>query len=114
MSNLVNKVKDAVSGHSSSGNNQEQGKDQEQSFGILPHPAKSNDPNDLQGDHPKGLEATPEYAAFNTPGPYIPPSNVASNLGPPAVSVSLYSVVREILRRPPFYAEFGRTEGTFS
>jgi hypothetical protein len=54
-------------------------------FNILPHPAKTNDPSDLQRDDPEshgGLRSSnPNAAAM--PGPHIPSKEVAENLEQP-------------------------------
>ncbi|PFH48571.1 hypothetical protein AMATHDRAFT_103867, partial [Amanita thiersii Skay4041] len=62
--------------------------EKEQSFTILPHPAKSNDPADLDPAHPGagtggGLKSNPLGAVFNSPGPFIPSEEMASSLEKP-------------------------------
>ncbi|RXW19536.1 hypothetical protein EST38_g6306 [Candolleomyces aberdarensis] len=61
-------------------------KEQEQRFNILPHPAKTNDPADLQRDRHSGLQSggTPTQA-FHARDPYVPSKQIRDNL-PPALS----------------------------
>ncbi|WVR03125.1 hypothetical protein IAU60_000115 [Kwoniella sp. DSM 27419] len=63
-----------------SGNNQEQ----EQSFNILPHPATTNNPSDLQSEPAThgGLQSAGANA-YNAKGPHIPSAEVAQNLEQP-------------------------------
>ncbi|KAL7420367.1 hypothetical protein Q5752_005337 [Cryptotrichosporon argae] len=58
--------------------------DEEQKFSILPHPAKTNNPADLQsepGAH-GGLQAA-GASAYNAKGPYVPSQAIAEGLEQP-------------------------------
>ncbi|KAF5393882.1 hypothetical protein D9757_000280 [Collybiopsis confluens] len=71
MSNLFNKIKDKVS---SSDHNSNDGGD-EQRFSIQPHPAKSNDPADLQNSAPGtglGLNNNEQMGPFHARDPHVP------------------------------------------
>ncbi|KAM6494969.1 hypothetical protein JOM56_009592, partial [Amanita muscaria] len=53
-------------------------------FTILPHPAKSNNPADLNAPGAsEGLRNIPAAAAFNVPGPFIPTQEMANSLEKP-------------------------------
>ncbi|GJE92465.1 hypothetical protein PsYK624_086190 [Phanerochaete sordida] len=57
---------------------------QEQQFHTQPHPAKSNDPRDLEPPQlGGGLNTNPELQAFHTPGPYIPNPTMLQSAGQP-------------------------------
>ncbi|KAG2014177.1 hypothetical protein CC2G_011020 [Coprinopsis cinerea AmutBmut pab1-1] len=69
---------------------------EEQQFHILPHPAKSNDPADLQpkqpqlggrrGDAPEGaIACDAPVNAFHARDPYVPSQEIRDNM-PPASS----------------------------
>ncbi|TFK50455.1 hypothetical protein OE88DRAFT_1660868 [Heliocybe sulcata] len=78
MSSFVNKVKGKMSG-----SNDNQG--QEQSFSIQPHPAKSNNPGDLEPPQPGGgLNSNPELGAFHARDPHVPSQEIRNNLPEPA------------------------------
>ncbi|PPQ72209.1 hypothetical protein CVT24_002366 [Panaeolus cyanescens] len=57
----------------------------EPTFNILPHPAKTNDPADLQPGQGGGLKygSGGAFDAFNTPGPFIPDQQMKSNFPQP-------------------------------
>ncbi|KAJ2919554.1 hypothetical protein MD484_g963, partial [Candolleomyces efflorescens] len=56
----------------------------EQTFNILPHPAKSNDPADLQRDRNSGLQSGgAPTQAFHARDPYVPSVQIRNNLPPP-------------------------------
>ncbi|KAI0826584.1 hypothetical protein BC628DRAFT_1373293 [Trametes gibbosa] len=82
MSSVVNTIKDKISGnkHEPSKQNEE-----EQAFTIQPHPAKTNDPRDLQPSLGGGLNTNPELGAFHARDPYVPSQQIVDNL-PPAQS----------------------------
>ncbi|PPQ88167.1 hypothetical protein CVT25_005132 [Psilocybe cyanescens] len=98
MSNIVHNVKSKLTGshspnrsggdHSAASNHHNEvkgnsGKDSnEPTFSILPHPAKTNDPADLQP--PGGLRHNGPMDAFNTPGPYVPKDDIKNNIPAPA------------------------------
>lgn len=52
-------------------------------FTIQPHPAKTNDPRDLQRELAGGGPQTGAANAFNTPGIAIPSNEQAQNLEKP-------------------------------
>jgi hypothetical protein len=76
MPELLNKLRQKVSGNDK----------EEQQCSIQPHPAKSNDPADLnrpQEGSGGGLGSSNPMAAFNTPGPYIPSNEIQNSLENP-------------------------------
>ncbi|KAI0746804.1 hypothetical protein C8Q80DRAFT_1104974 [Daedaleopsis nitida] len=88
MSSLVNKIKEKTAGNSGSAPSNGQN---ESTFGILPHPAKTNDPRDLEPPQPGGgLNSNPEYGAFHARGPHVPSPQIANNLPPPKACANLY------------------------
>ncbi|EGN94422.1 hypothetical protein SERLA73DRAFT_62207 [Serpula lacrymans var. lacrymans S7.3] len=90
MSKIINKVKEKTSGvRPSAGNadnNDQQHRDsEEQRFGILPHPAKSNNPAELENPQAgAGLNDNLGIQAHHAHGPHIPSRDVANNLEQPA------------------------------
>jgi len=57
----------------------------ESTFSIQPHPARTNDPRDLEGPQlGAGLNSKPEFQAFHARGPYIPNQDVINSLEQPA------------------------------
>ncbi|KAI8970898.1 hypothetical protein BD414DRAFT_501546 [Trametes punicea] len=82
MSSIVNNIKDKVSGKNESS---KQPQENEQTFSIQPHPAKTNDPRDLQPSLGGGLNTDPNVGAFHARDPYIPPPEIKNNM-PPAMS----------------------------
>jgi len=57
---------------------------QEPTFSIQPHPAKSNDPADLQYKGPGGGLATSNpMAAHHARGPHVPNQEILSNIEQP-------------------------------
>ncbi|KAI9063608.1 hypothetical protein FKP32DRAFT_1592294 [Trametes sanguinea] len=78
MSSIVNNIKDKVTGKD---NSSKQNQESEQTFSIQPHPAKTNDPNDLQG----GNFSDPKAGAFHARDPYVPAPEIKNNM-PPAQS----------------------------
>ncbi|KIK65577.1 hypothetical protein GYMLUDRAFT_158832 [Collybiopsis luxurians FD-317 M1] len=78
MSNLLNKVKSKVSSHHNEGG-------EEQSFSIQPHPAKTNNPADLQNPAPgtgMGLNNNEQMGPFHARDPHVPTDpQVLENLG---------------------------------
>ncbi|OSD08049.1 hypothetical protein PYCCODRAFT_1463294 [Trametes coccinea BRFM310] len=79
MSSVVNTIKDKVTGKDNSSN---QNQESEQTFSIQPHPAKTNDPRDLQGGNFGG---DPKVGAFHARDPYVPAPEIKDNM-PPAKS----------------------------
>ncbi|KAF8201191.1 hypothetical protein K438DRAFT_1582128 [Mycena galopus ATCC 62051] len=57
-------------------------KNDEQSFSIQPHPAKSNDPADLQ-EQTGGLASNPNEQAFHARDPHVPSTQVMASLEEP-------------------------------
>ncbi|OSX62077.1 hypothetical protein POSPLADRAFT_1046528 [Postia placenta MAD-698-R-SB12] len=56
----------------------------EPTFNILPHPAKSNDPKDLEPPQPGGgLNSNPEQQAFHARDPYVPSADLLKNVEQP-------------------------------
>ncbi|KAF8496350.1 hypothetical protein JB92DRAFT_2990442 [Gautieria morchelliformis] len=56
----------------------------EQQFTILPHPAKTNDPRDLEPPQPgAGLTSKPEIAAHHAHGPQILKEDIVNSLEKP-------------------------------
>ncbi|KAH8109424.1 hypothetical protein DFH11DRAFT_1548228 [Phellopilus nigrolimitatus] len=90
MSSFFKKIKEkATKRRSASGSKKDKKAGEEQQFSIQPHPAKTNDPADLNGTQAGGGLATaqnPASAVHNTPGPVIP--NADANIGEPAVRSS--------------------------
>ncbi|KAI5118303.1 hypothetical protein M0805_003822 [Coniferiporia weirii] len=85
MSSFFNKIKDKTLRRRSTG--PKSPKNGEQQFSIQPHPAKTNDPADLNGPQSGGGLATardPASAVHNTPGPVIPNAEMQRNIPPPA------------------------------
>ncbi|KAK0495671.1 hypothetical protein EDD18DRAFT_1354178 [Armillaria luteobubalina] len=60
------------------------GQDKESTFSIQPHPAKTNDPSDLnpptQGG---GLRSDPVMGAHHAKGPHIPKQDILNSLEQP-------------------------------
>ncbi|KAL1943990.1 hypothetical protein VTO73DRAFT_3808 [Trametes versicolor] len=84
MSNIVNTIKDKVTGkHHDKPNQQPHQNEDEQTFSIQPHPAMTNDPRDLQPSLGGGLNTNPEVGAFHARDPHVPSPQTASNLPPP-------------------------------
>ncbi|KAK7689345.1 hypothetical protein QCA50_007136 [Cerrena zonata] len=81
MSGLINKIKEKTT--SSHHREEDTPQQEEQQFSIQPHPAKTNDPRDLQGG--SGFQKDASFQAFHSHGPYIPDQSVVNNIEPPAV-----------------------------
>ncbi|KAI0087149.1 hypothetical protein BDY19DRAFT_995227 [Irpex rosettiformis] len=81
MSGFFNKLKPSSHKHSDSSHKSSEG---EQQFTIQPHPAKTNDPRDLEPPQlGGGLNSNPKQQAFNTPGPYIPKQDLLQGVEQP-------------------------------
>ncbi|KAI0682228.1 hypothetical protein C8Q76DRAFT_763560 [Earliella scabrosa] len=79
MSSFINKIKEKTSSKNSSPKQQN-----EPTYGILPHPAKTNDPRDLEPPQlGGGLNSNPEQGAFHAREPHVPSPQIANNLPPP-------------------------------
>jgi len=86
MSSIINKIKEKTSGHND-----------EQSFTTQPHPAKSNDPADLERPQGgTGLSSNPAIQAHHAKGPYIPSSELTNNLEQPASREELRARAAEL------------------
>ncbi|WWC67278.1 uncharacterized protein I206_101186 [Kwoniella pini CBS 10737] len=72
-------------------------KEQEQSFNILPHPAKSNNPADLNSEPAEhgGLQSA-SYNAYNAKGPHIPSHEIQQGLEKPKSSEELKARAEEL------------------
>ncbi|PIL27545.1 hypothetical protein GSI_10696 [Ganoderma sinense ZZ0214-1] len=69
-------------------------------FSILPHPAKTNDPRDLQPSQPgSGLSNNAQFGAFHARGPYVPPQNILNNLPEPEGRESLQARQEELNKK---------------
>ncbi|KAI0360645.1 hypothetical protein OH77DRAFT_1470819 [Trametes cingulata] len=95
MSSIVNNIKEKVSGKKDS-SGQGQTQENEQTFSIQPHPAKTNDPRDLQPSLGGGLNTNPEVGAFHARDPYVPPSQITDNLPPPKSRDELRARAQEL------------------
>ncbi|PSR73112.1 hypothetical protein PHLCEN_2v11014 [Hermanssonia centrifuga] len=81
MPSFLDKLKPSSHKHQNQGEQQQQG---EPTYSIQPHPAKTNDPRDLEPPQlGAGLNSNPEQEAFHTPGPYIPSDELRNSLPPP-------------------------------
>ncbi|THG99506.1 hypothetical protein EW145_g7253 [Phellinidium pouzarii] len=86
MSSFFSKIRDKTRRHSSGPKNP-QAENGEQQFSIQPHPAKTNNPVDLQPEPEQGGLASardPASAVHSTPGPVIPNAEIQQNIPPPA------------------------------
>ncbi|KAF8904555.1 hypothetical protein CPB85DRAFT_1316973 [Mucidula mucida] len=85
MSSIIDKIKSKTI---HSGN---QNKGEEQQFSIQPHPAKSNDPSDLQPAPPGGgLRSDHVMGAHHARDPHIPSPQIMNNM-PAAMSREDYA-----------------------
>ncbi|KAJ7319037.1 hypothetical protein B0H14DRAFT_2783534 [Mycena olivaceomarginata] len=58
-------------------------KTEEPTFSIQPHPAKTNDPADLQPEQTGGLASNPNEAIFHARDPHVPTKEVLEGLDKP-------------------------------
>ncbi|KAJ7040703.1 hypothetical protein C8F04DRAFT_948235 [Mycena alexandri] len=79
MPSIFSRFKKTMSGKDSNKN-----KGEEQQFSIQPHPAKSNDPADLQPPQTGGLASNPNEQAFHARDPHVPSQQVMAGLEQPA------------------------------
>ncbi|KZT02869.1 uncharacterized protein LAESUDRAFT_660955 [Laetiporus sulphureus 93-53] len=64
----------------------------EPTFNILPHPAKSNDPKDLEPPQlGAGLNSNPEMQAFHARDPYVPSSELMKGVEEPLSREELHA-----------------------
>ncbi|KAH9849328.1 hypothetical protein C2E23DRAFT_888282 [Lenzites betulinus] len=93
MSSIVNTIKDKVSGNKHEPSKQ---KEEEQTFTIQPHPAKTNDPRDLQPVLGGGLNTNPELGAFHARDPHVPSQEILQKLPPPQSREQLRARAEEL------------------
>ncbi|KDQ10735.1 hypothetical protein BOTBODRAFT_178008 [Botryobasidium botryosum FD-172 SS1] len=67
-------------------------------FTTQPHPAKSNDPNDLKQHEGGGLQSHNPFKAFEGAGPVIPDNTTLSKLGEPLSKEELKKRSEELNR----------------
>ncbi|KAG7440474.1 uncharacterized protein BT62DRAFT_938009 [Guyanagaster necrorhizus] len=79
MSNHSDTVKAKASGHGKS----ELAGENEARFSIQPHPAKTNDPSDLNQPAGGGLRSDPVVGAHHARDPHIPKQDVLNSLEQP-------------------------------
>ncbi|KAI0028874.1 hypothetical protein K488DRAFT_57605 [Vararia minispora EC-137] len=72
MSSFLKNLKDKVT----------KDKDAQKEYSIQPHPAKTNDPADLQPHG--GLNSNHQADAFHARDPHVPAPHIANNLPEPA------------------------------
>ncbi|THH29903.1 hypothetical protein EUX98_g4283 [Antrodiella citrinella] len=85
MSSIINKVKEKTSSRksdSASAQSQQQPqRNEEPTYSIQPHPAKSEDPRDLEPSQlGGGLNSNPEYGALHARDPHVPSKDVLNNI----------------------------------
>ncbi|KAF8483584.1 hypothetical protein DFH94DRAFT_690064 [Russula ochroleuca] len=72
-------------------------KQQEQSYSIQPHPAKSNDPADLAGGpQPQPGHAQAGTGAFHARDPHVPSEDILSRLEQPKTREELRARAAEL------------------
>jgi len=92
MPNLFNKLKQKLSGSKG----QPQSSD-EQKFSIQPHPAKSNNPAEVESPQlGGGLNSNPEMQAHHARDPYVPSPQIVNNLEQPATREQLRARAAEL------------------
>ncbi|KAJ7596042.1 hypothetical protein C8J56DRAFT_819508 [Mycena floridula] len=81
MSSFFNKLKSKATHRKSASQGS---KETEPTFSIQPHPAKTNDPADLQPTQPGGgLRSDPVMGAHQAKGPFIPNAEMMNNIEQP-------------------------------
>ncbi|KAJ3514055.1 hypothetical protein NLJ89_g2592 [Agrocybe chaxingu] len=101
MSNFIHNMKTKLSGGSSPPNKQPpKSKDNEPTFSILPHPAKTNDPADLQPPGSGGLRHGGPMEAFHARDPYVPSEEIKNNMPAPLSREELHARQAELQRQP--------------
>ncbi|OCH84548.1 hypothetical protein OBBRIDRAFT_808152 [Obba rivulosa] len=102
MSSFLEKAKEKLTGHTTNAqpSNTAGSQQNEQSFSIQPHPARTNDPRDLQ-DSPQysGPNANPDVQAFHTPGPYVPNQELLNKVDRPLGRDELNARAAELNRQ---------------
>ncbi|KIM54919.1 hypothetical protein SCLCIDRAFT_30728 [Scleroderma citrinum Foug A] len=71
----------------------------EQRFNILPHPAKTNNPADLDPTQWSGLADNPAVRAHHARDPYVPAQELVNNLGAPLSREELRRRTEELNRK---------------
>ncbi|TCD69294.1 hypothetical protein EIP91_008049 [Steccherinum ochraceum] len=115
MSGLLNKIKEKTTSSHSSSDSKHQHHDQsnvnqgtqtdrsnsnEPTYSIQPHPAKSEDPRDLEPPQlGGGLNSNPEYGAFHARDPHVPNQAVLNEVKQPAASRDELRARQEELNR---------------
>ncbi|KII85394.1 hypothetical protein PLICRDRAFT_31633 [Plicaturopsis crispa FD-325 SS-3] len=92
MAGFIDKLKGKLGRKGSTG-----GKSKEQQFTTQPHPAKTNNPADLEPPQPGGgLNSNPELQAHHARDPHVPSSEVAASLEQPASRDELHARAAEL------------------
>ncbi|KAJ6466855.1 hypothetical protein C8R45DRAFT_839032 [Mycena sanguinolenta] len=71
-------------------------KNEEPTFSIQPHPAKTNDPADLAPEQTGGLASNPNEQAFHARDPHVPSTQVMASLEKPATREELQARQAEL------------------
>ncbi|KAJ7233866.1 hypothetical protein B0H12DRAFT_965550, partial [Mycena haematopus] len=66
------------------------------SFSIQPHPAKTNDPADLMPEQTGGLASNPNEQAFHARDPHVPSQQILAGLEKPATHEELQARQAEL------------------
>ncbi|KAJ7100679.1 hypothetical protein B0H15DRAFT_943979 [Mycena belliarum] len=69
---------------------------EEPTLSIQPHPAKSNDPADLQPPQTGGLASNPNDQAFHARDPHVPSAQVMAGLEQPKTREELQARAAEL------------------
>jgi hypothetical protein len=79
----------------------QQGQEQQQQFNILPHPAKSNHPEDLVGrpGRDAGLTSKPEFHAYHARDPHVPSKDIVNSLEAPLSREELHRRAEELNKK---------------
>ncbi|TFK37102.1 hypothetical protein BDQ12DRAFT_685799 [Crucibulum laeve] len=96
MPNVINTIKEKMSGSKDPSNkrNAGTGDTEEPAFSIQPHPAKTNDPADLQPHG--GLRNNDTAGAFHARDPYVPPEHIRNNMPEPESHEALQARIAEL------------------
>jgi len=108
LNNMINKLTGKTSGSPESAQTQAPSsspsvqQSQEQKYNILPHPAKTNDPADLDSTSKQGgcFGGNAAWAAHNAaPGPYVPSQQQWSSVEQPKSRDELRARAAELNKR---------------
>ncbi|KAH7915569.1 hypothetical protein BJ138DRAFT_997734 [Hygrophoropsis aurantiaca] len=89
----LNKAKGKTSGQSF-------GENEEQMFSIQPHPAKSNNPGEVEEPQVgAGLNSNPELQAHHARGPHVPSPEILNRLEQPKTHEELEKRTAELNRK---------------